>query len=196
MTPPFYCIAAKPPAKCTPFHSVIAAFLSGDSMATKAQKAKNDAAKAVRVNEKKWGKPLMAAGWTAFPSIILEKQHALGLSALDVNIILYLATYWWEAENKPHPSKKTIAQAIGVTPRTVQRRIADLEKAGFLRREYVPDELKGNKPNNYHFDGLIAEATPFAEEKIEEIEAKRAADTARRRRKRPALKSIKGGKSD
>ncbi len=70
----------------------------------------------------------MKSGWTAFPSIILEKQHSLGIDALDVNIILYLATYWWEADNKPHPAKGTIAETLGVTPRTIQRRIAALEQ--------------------------------------------------------------------
>jgi len=80
-------------------------------------------AKEVRVNEKKWSKALMDAGWTALPSVIIERQKALGLDALDMNIILHLANYWWTRDNKPHPSKKTIAEAIGVAPRTVQRRI-------------------------------------------------------------------------
>ena len=36
-------------------------------------------AEALRKNEAKWTKPLMAAGWNAIPSIIIEKQEALGL---------------------------------------------------------------------------------------------------------------------
>lgn len=163
-------------------------------MVTIAEKQKSEAIKAIKTNEKKWGKKLMDAGWTAFPSIIVEKQHALGLDPLDVNIILYLSTYWWESENKPHPSKKTIADAIGVTSRTVQRRIADLEKAGFITREYRPDKDKGNKSNKYHFDGLIAAVEPFAQEKLEGIEARREAEADRKKRKRPSLKAIQGGK--
>ena len=31
----------------------------------------------LRVNEKKWTKPLMDAGWSALPNIIIEKQAAL-----------------------------------------------------------------------------------------------------------------------
>lgn len=84
--------------------------------------------------EKKWSKPLTEAGWTAIPTVIFERQHALGLDALDVNIILHLAGYWWKAGNAPHPSKATIAAPIGVDPRTVQRRIANLEGAGFITR--------------------------------------------------------------
>lgn len=157
------------------------------------------AEKAVQTNEKKWGKTLMDSGWTAFPSIILEKQHALGLSAMDVNIILYLSTFWWEAENKPHPSKKTIAEALNVDPRTIQRRISALEKAGFIRREYRPDKDKGNKSNIYHFDGLIREAEPFALEKIEANKARAEEAKARRTRKKPkktVFTAIDGGKSD
>jgi predicted transcriptional regulator len=160
-------------------------------MATKANK-KTD--QDVKANEKKWGKPLMNSGWTAFPSVILEKQHALGLTAMDVNIILYLSTHWWEAERKPYPSKKTIAQALGVTPRTIQKRIAALEQLGFVEREYRPHKIKGNDTNVYHFSGLIDAAQPFAQEKLEEIESAQIAKKARRKRVKPMLKGINGGK--
>ncbi|EIO5090175.1 helix-turn-helix domain-containing protein [Vibrio cholerae] len=148
----------------------------------------------VKANEKKWGKPLMKAGWTAFPSVILEKQHALGLTAMDVNIILYLSTHWWEAERKPYPSKRTIAQALGVTPRTIQKRIAALEQLGFIEREYRPHKLKGNDTNIYHFNGLIQAAEPYAIDKIAEIESAVAAKKARRSRVKPVLKGLDGGK--
>jgi hypothetical protein len=49
----------------------------------------------LRRNEEKWTAPLMDAGWTAIPSIILDKQHALGLDPVDVNILLQLAKHWW-----------------------------------------------------------------------------------------------------
>lgn len=37
-----------------------------------------EAAKELRVNERKWSKTLMDAGWTAFPSVIIERQKAIG----------------------------------------------------------------------------------------------------------------------
>lgn len=158
--------------------------------AKESQKANED----VKSNEKKWGKTLMSSGWTAFPSVILEKQHALGLTAMDINIILYLSTHWWEAERKPYPSKKTIAQALGVTPRTIQKRIAVLEALGFVEREYRPHKLKGNDTNIYHFNGLIEAAEPYAQEKLEEVETTKEAKKARRKRIKPVLKGIDGGK--
>tara|TARA_R110001592_G_scaffold361912_1_gene674048 strand:+ start:105 stop:506 length:402 start_codon:yes stop_codon:yes gene_type:complete len=133
----------------------------------------------------------MQAGWTAFPSILLEKQSALGLDSLDINILLYLSTYWWTDENKPHPSKRTIAQAIGVDAKTIQRRIASLEGAGFLKREYRPDLVKGNKSNKYHMDGLVSALKPFAVEKLEGIEVRKSEEHARLVRKKPQLKSVK-----
>jgi predicted transcriptional regulator len=143
----------------------------------------------LRVNEKKWGKLLMKTGWTAIPNVILEKQKALGLKAIDVNILLHLAMYWWEAGSPPYPGKKTIAQAIGVVPRTVQRRIAAMEKKGLLRRQErrTPG---GSKTNLYHFEGLIKKTTPHAREALEERQKRRLSKNARLRRRKPLLQAV------
>lgn len=149
------------------------------------------AAKKLRENERKWSKVLMEAGWTAFPTVIIERQKALGLDPTDVNIILHLASYWWTSDNKPHPSKKTIAEALDVTSRTVQRRIAAMEKAGFIRREERRIPGKGSRTNLYHLDGLINEAMPYAREKLEERARRKQEDKARPGRKgRPQLKVV------
>jgi len=154
------------------------------------KKEKKEAVDTLHVNEKKWTKPLMEAGWLAFPSIILEKQQTLGLTSLDINIILYLATYWWTVDNKPRPSKNTIAEAVGVTARTVQRRIAAMEKAGFIQREERRSSKEASQPNFYHFDGLIKEATPFALEKINLINSRKEEDKSRQTRRRAVLSIV------
>ena len=64
-------------------------------------KQKTENAERIRRNEEKWTRTLMDAGWTVLPSIILEKQHALGLDAVDVNILLQLARHWWYKDNPP-----------------------------------------------------------------------------------------------
>jgi hypothetical protein len=127
-----------------------------------------DAAEALRVNEKKWTKPLMEAGWTCIPSVIIERQRALGLDAIDINILMHLATHWWTEDNKPYPSKVTIATALDITSRTVQRRIAAMERDGFIRREQRRIPGKGSNTNRYHLDGLIKAAQPYAEEKLQQ----------------------------
>jgi len=161
-------------------------------MSDKTTVNKTEAVETLRVNEKKWTKPLMDAGWTAIPSVIIERQQALGLDAIDINILMHLAVYWWTADNKPHPSKVTIAKAMGVTPRTIQRRIAKLEAGGLIKRQQRRISAKGSKTNIYHLDGLIKAAQPYAKEKREQIEQRDAERKARVARKgKPKLRLVK-----
>jgi hypothetical protein len=150
----------------------------------------------IKVNEAKWSKPLMAAGWNALPSVIIEKQEALGLDALDMNIILHLSHYWWTPDNLPHPSIETIAKAVGVKPRTVQKRIKALHELGMIEREERRYTPHGSRTNKYGFKGLIAKATPFALEKIAEIEQRQQDKQERLSRKKPKLALVKGGAAD
>ena len=142
----------------------------------------------LRRNEEKWSTPLMDAGWTAIPSIILDKQHALGLDPIDVNILLQLAKHWWFTENLPHPSKATLAELMNVNPSTVRRRISRMVDAGFIKRVPRYDAKHGGQTSNaYEFDGLIEAATPFALEALNARDERRAEDAARRSRKKPKL---------
>jgi DNA-binding transcriptional regulator YhcF (GntR family) len=150
-------------------------------------------AEALRRNEAKWSKPLMTAGWNAIPSIIIEKQEALGLDALDMNIIIHLSNYWWHADKLPCPSVATIAKAIGVKPRTVQKRIAALQANGLIERVERRESRFGSQTNLYSFNGLINHAQPFAAEKIAEREKREAEEKARLARKKPKLSVVEGG---
>jgi DNA replication protein DnaD len=152
-----------------------------------ASSLKSSDAEKLRKNEKKWTKPLMAAGWNAIPSIIIEKQAALGLDALDMNIIIHLSNYWWTAENLPFPSVDTIAQAVGVKSRTIQKRIKSLHELGLLTRIERRRTRLGSDTNLYGFDGLIKAATPYAEEKIAERDKKEQEEKDRVARKKPKL---------
>jgi DNA-binding Lrp family transcriptional regulator len=62
----------------------------------------------------------------------------------------------------------TIAKAIGVTPRSVQRRIAALEAAKLIRREERRISHKGSKTNIYHLRG-----GPFVYQAAQKIRATR-----------------------
>lgn len=155
----------------------------------KIQKAESD--QHLRENEKKWTQPLMKAGWTILPNVIFERQQALGLEPMDINILLHLASYWWKSGDLPHPGKKRIADAIGCDPRTVQRRIARMEAGGLIKRIERRIPGKGSKTNLYEFTGLITEATPFAQEKIKERQAREAARDGRARKKgKPNLQLV------
>ena len=144
-------------------------------------------AETLRKNEKKWSKPLMAAGWNALPSIIIEKQQALGLDAIDMNIVLHLSQYWWTADKLPYPSVATIAKAIGVTPRTVQKRITALQAVGLLTRIQRRKTPKGSDTNLYSFEGLIKAALPYAKGKLAARAQRDEAERERVARKKPKL---------
>jgi hypothetical protein len=144
-------------------------------------------AETLQRNEKKWTKPLMDAGWNAIPSIIIEKQGALGLDAIDMNIIVHLSNCWWNAENLPHPSVETIAKAIGLKPRAVQKRIKALQDLGLMTRTERRKTRFGSDTNLYSFEGLIKAATPFALEKIQQRKERQKAETDRVARKKPKL---------
>ncbi|MCR6727681.1 MarR family transcriptional regulator [Agrobacterium fabrum] len=150
-------------------------------------KAKSPDIQALKQNEKKWSPTLMKAGWSAFPNIIIEKQRALGLDAMDMNILLHLVQYWWLEENVPHPSVATIAEAIGVTPRAIQKRITALQAAGLITREERRHGKFGSQTNLYRFDGLIKACLPFAQEKLEAAKKKAEENKDRVKRKKPKL---------
>lgn len=138
--------------------------------------------------EERWGKALAAAGWTALPSTILIYQRKLGLDPLALNIVIQIAQYWWEPEKHPYPSKATLAAAIGVTPRAVQRRIAAMENVGLVRRIERKDGRGGNKSNVYKLTGLAVKAEPYAKQLLADRASKKAKDAARTK---PALRRVK-----
>lgn len=139
----------------------------------------------------KWGQDLISAGWVAFPSTILERQDALGLDAIDINIILQITKHWFEPGALPHPSKANIARAMGIAPRTVQKRLAKLEAVGFVRRieRRGSKGTKGSQSSLYDLSGLIEKARPYAVEALLERERKRKAERDRLARRRPRLNS-------
>lgn len=143
----------------------------------------------LKTNEKKWSKTLMDAGWTALPSVIVENQKQLDLNPIDMNIILYLASKWWTPDGKPYPSKTTMAKAMGLHSRTVQKHIASLEAAGYIKREERRTPT-GSQTNIYHLDGLIKAVKPFADEKLAEMKEKAEIKKIKQNRRGAPKKSL------
>lgn len=187
-------VLASPPRVLRGCRSVVISVGQHGADAMSAKEKNKTADAELRTNEKKWSKTLMDAGWTVFPSVIIENQRQLGLSAMGVNILMHLASRWWTAEGRPYPSKASIALAMSVDPRTIQRRIAAMEKAGYVRREERRETPTGSKTNVYHLDGLIEAAKPFAEEKLAEIAERVAVSKIRASRRgapKPKLQLVK-----
>lgn len=131
-----------------------------------------------------WGRDVVAPGFAALPSIILEKQSALGLEPIDINIIMQIVKHWRQKDNLPFPSKRRIADAIGIHPRTVQRRITSMVNAGFIRRVERRNTMKGTMSTSYDFSGLIKLAVPFANEAMAERRLHEQQTDRRLKRKR------------
>lgn len=148
-----------------------------------AKKLSQANSRGLRENEKKWSKPLMDAGWSLIPSVILERQQALGLDALDMNILLHIVRHWWYADKLPYPSKRAIAECIGVHESTVRRHIARMEADGLIERISRYVQGQGQKSNYYDLRGLIKEARPYAQEEITRRARRKHEDDAKRTRK-------------
>ncbi|WP_024972083.1 helix-turn-helix domain-containing protein [Ralstonia pickettii] len=154
---------------------------------------KSSASNTEKVLEAKWGKAAIAAGFTALPDVIFRNQKALKLRPLEVLILLHLASYWWKPHENPWPAKSTIAEAIGVDPRTVQRAIRRMESLGYVKRIERKAKAGDNLTNEYDLRGLARAAKKLAEDKLE-LRAKRAAEDKSQRETPAAFALVKGGK--
>lgn len=78
--------------------------------------------------------------------------------------------HWWKPDELPYPSQESISNRIGVSKRTVQRAVAELEKSELLIVERTAkDHPKFRGRNKYDLSPLIsilAEETLEAKEKI------------------------------
>jgi len=81
----------------------------------------------------KW-RSAISAGFQVVPNVLIRAQSRLGLDPVDLAILLNITLHWWRTDELPYPQPKVIAHRIGVSTRTVERRLEDLEKRGFLSR--------------------------------------------------------------
>lgn len=161
---------------------------------TMATNTAQDTSKTLRESEKKWGKPAIAAGFTLFPSVLLHKQHALGLDCIDIVIILQILKHWWHAESAPFPSQVQLAKTMNVDLSTIKRHLARLKREGLVTWTSRKSKHGGQAANAYDLSGLIKLVHDFAVEELAAREKEADERKARGRRKRPALRALAGGK--
>ncbi len=159
--------------------------------------------KELRENEKKWGQESLQTGWTMVPSILLEKQHALGLDPIDINLILQIAKHWWRAAEQPFPSQIKLARQMNVDVSTVKRHLHRLRDDGFIdwRQRKRPDG--GQTSNVYDLSGLVEHIRQLARDELKARRAEADLRQARRRRKpkratsaQPKLTLVQGEDTD
>lgn len=137
--------------------------------------------KAASSQERIWGKAVLRHGYAGIPSVLIQAQSRLGISPLQMNIIIQLLDYWRDPDRRPFPSKKELAGRINVTDKTIQNNIRALEQAGLIRREQRRTAAGDWNSNIYHLDGLVERIQKmepdFAEAKEKRKEARRRAET-------------------
>lgn len=144
--------------------------------------------KATKASERKWGKDVIDQGFCIVPSLILRAQARLKLNPTQLAVLMHLADYWWDVDRKPFPSKKTLGERLSLSPRQVQRHMADLEEMGYVRRIERTAAHKGKISNEYDLSGLVKrlkEIAPEVRELEQEFKERRRAVT------RPGLRSRK-----
>lgn len=132
-----------------------------------------------KVLEQKWGKTAMEAGFTALPDVVFRQQKTLRLKHLDVLILLHLASYWWKPQENPWPAKSTLAEALDVDPRTVQRSIKKMEDLGYVKRITRRAAQGDNLTNEYDLRGLVDVVSNLAKKELELRETRAKEDKKR-----------------
>lgn len=104
----------------------------------------------------------MDLGFSILPSLIFRAQRRLGVSPTQLAILLQLSDFWWEKGRKPYPSKETLSERLNMGTRQFQRHIAELEKAGLVKRIERRAAHGGKMSNTYDLSGLVARLKELA----------------------------------
>ena len=107
-------------------------------------------------------------------------------------MIIQIAKFWWEKGKAPYPSVQRLADNIGVTPRSIQRNLASLEKKGYIEKKARYHASGGQTSNGYTYEGLIKKCKEMV---AEDDAAKKLQEQAQRKRKatrHPALRVVSG----
>ncbi len=101
----------------------------------------------------KWGAAL-ANGFVVVPTLLLRRQHELGLESTELVVLLNLLAAWWDVSDLPFPRSSTIANRMGVSVRTVQRCLEQLERKNLILR-VGPEQGKSGVVTRYDLAGTV-----------------------------------------
>jgi DNA-binding transcriptional ArsR family regulator len=123
--------------------------------------------------EDKWTPALVKLGYCTVPSILLWAQKRLKLTSEELNIVLHLADFWWDADADPHPSKDLLAGRMSMGGRQVQRHLTSLEKKGIVTRVARYRSYRVQTSNGYSMAPLVKELLKLEPEFRKEIELRK-----------------------
>lgn len=141
----------------------------------------------------RWGKNVIDShNWTAIPNILLERQRALQLDPIDLNILLVLMKYWWDKEKNPFPRKRVIAEIIGRSHDTVRKHLKKMEELGLIERiaKFRPESSGGGQTSNeYSLLGLQKKLSELADQDIKSKQEHKEREARERRGNGKVLQS-------
>jgi DNA replication protein DnaD len=107
----------------------------------------------------KWGNAANA-GFQFVPDVLLKNQSELGLTALELVVLINLTMHWWYADQRPFPRSTTIAERMGVDVRTVQRALKRLAGLDLIQRVTV--QTDNGEGTVIDLDGLVNKLSKLA----------------------------------
>jgi DNA replication protein DnaD len=127
--------------------------------------------------QQKW-KEALEAGFQVLPDVLLKNQQQLGLTAIDVVVLINLTMSWWTETQLPFPRPTTIAKRMGINVRTVQRSLERMESMGMIER--VRLHLDESSPTAaFDLSGLVRYLQHYA---VAEIANRKEAAAAKKLR--------------
>lgn len=108
----------------------------------------------------RWGEGL-GGGFVVIPSVLLQHQQELELDCEEVVVLANLLAHWYYDARMPYPRTETIAKRAGISRRTVQRRLKQLEAKGFVKRQVVPGEDQVRSLTLYDLRGTVEKLKPL-----------------------------------
>lgn len=122
----------------------------------------------------KWGSAVTGGhnGYQLLPDVLVRNQHKLGLTCMEMVVLINVLMHWWETapEKMPHPRPERIAKRIGTTTRTVQRAIERLCELRLLASMPTVRLPGGPTLRPYDVSGLTKKLRQFASE-VQGLEA-------------------------
>lgn len=94
-------------------------------------------------------------GWTVIPSALLRGLPRLHINATDLAILISLIDFWWAPESAPWPSKRVLAERLGVSQKTVQRSLKRLQDEKLIISEPRRAATGGQTSNRYDLTPLV-----------------------------------------
>ena len=113
------------------------------------------------------------AGFHQVPDVLIRAQNKLGLDAVDLVILVNIIIHWWDKDDLPYPRPEVIAKRMGVSRRTIERRLYELEHNKKLIQRLDSEKFKDKKAiRRFKLDGLIEKLKGLGESYAETYKKK------------------------